>query len=75
VLLQPPGRAVCRKCWILCAVGGEVYGHYGARRGHSAEHGAVDDGDAVRKQQATIAVWRLLKGNDTVLLRCVVSFL
>jgi predicted DCC family thiol-disulfide oxidoreductase YuxK len=42
---------------------------------HSAEHGAVDDDDAVRKQQATIAVWRLLKDNDTVLLRCVVSFL
>jgi predicted DCC family thiol-disulfide oxidoreductase YuxK len=59
----------------LCAVGGEVYGITEKGAEHSAEHGAVDDGDAVRKQQATIAVWRLLERNDTVLLRCVVSFL
>jgi hypothetical protein len=35
-----------------------------------AEHGAVDD-DAVRKQQATIAVWRLLKErNDRAVALC-----
>jgi hypothetical protein len=42
---------------------------------HSAEHGAVDDGDAVRKQQATILCGVAEERNDTVLLRCVVSFL
>jgi hypothetical protein len=43
----------------LRAVGGEVYiTEQGAE--HSAEHGVVDGGGAVRKQQATIAVWRLL---------------
>jgi hypothetical protein len=41
---------------------------------HSAEHGAVDDDDAVRKQQATV-VASAEGRNDTVLLRCVVSFL
>jgi hypothetical protein len=75
VLCRAAGRAPCshqdgavQECWILCAVGGEVYiTEQGAE--HSAEHGAVDGGDAERKQQATIAVWRLL-AMTTVLLRC-----
>jgi hypothetical protein len=56
VLLQPPGQTLCRKRWILCAVGGEMYRAWWQ----------CDDDDAVRKQQAT-AVWRLLKKrNDAV---------
>jgi hypothetical protein len=39
VPLQPPGAV--QECWILCAVGGEVYGHTEQGAEHSAEHGAV----------------------------------
>jgi hypothetical protein len=63
VLPCSQGQTVCRKCWILCSWRRGVWVVLRARRG--AQRRAWCSRWCCEKQQATIAVWRLLKSAMT----------